>query len=162
MIRRAIVLAVLLIVGGGASSAASPNFLVDNPVRPADSRLLTATTGIFVSYELTATDSLLSAKMTMLDEITNKKRTFTLSFRTKLNGATLECSDDGNAISSWVAAAAVRKYRLCSKLPNGLQSGKTRVTLVYWPHVYAKPPSMLKDFDTDPATDEIWIVPGNG
>ncbi|HET6895654.1 MAG TPA: hypothetical protein VFH72_09775 [Candidatus Baltobacteraceae bacterium] len=138
-------------------AAASPNFRLDDPIRPKNSRLLLATTGVFVSYDLIATDALLSPRITIFDEIAHQKRTFSLSFNTKVNGQVLQC-DDAPVSAPWMAQSAIEKYKLCDALPHEFKAGATRITLLYWTHETSKRPDALNDFDLNPETDALWLV----
>lgn len=144
--------------GGHGNVSASPNFLIDNPIRPADSRLLLATTGIFLKYELIATDAMLSPRITILDEVSRQPRTFSMSFDTSINGQRLTCANPRTSSLNWVPAQQIARYDLCRTLPATFQPGQTRVTILYWPHVSASPPDALRDFDTEPATDALWVI----
>jgi|GEM_PF-7081011 len=152
------ILAVLFLFGDGRVGIASPVFLTDNPTRPSDSRLLLATTGVFLQYQLIATDALLSARITILDEITSARRTFTLSFNTTINGSPLRCDNDAVARRDSFAADGIQQYHLCASLPSSFQAGKTRIAILYWPHVDAVPPNALHDYDTEPASDALWAI----
>lgn len=147
----------VLISGSCIAASAGPNFLEDNPQRPADSKLLKATSGVFVRYQLIATDRLLSPRVTILDDVTGTDRTFSLSFKTEVNGKRLACGSDAANALSWVAAHAVARHHLCAHLPIDVSAGRTRITVLYWDHRDLKPANALIDYDTEPASDAIWI-----
>ena len=139
--RRNIVAAALgaLLCVGSTPLLASPLVFKDNPIRPVDSSRLQATEGLVVGYRLHLTKELLSPRLTVYDEISKKTTTFSLSFRTKIDGTILKC-DDFNDISlsisrtdsRWLVEQTAKKNRLCKHLPPDIIPGKTRVVIIYW------------------------------
>ncbi|NNM93603.1 MAG: hypothetical protein HKL92_09695 [Candidatus Eremiobacteraeota bacterium] len=149
---------------------ASNPFIEDNPVRPIDSSRLKATEGLVVGYKLHLTNELLSPRLNVYDELSKKTKTFSLSFRTKIDGTILKC-DDFNDISlsnprtesRWLVEQTAKKNHLCKNLPPDIIPGKTRVVLIYWNYNQAiamkETGGIYNTLDQNPRSDAIWIVP---
>jgi hypothetical protein len=154
------VLLALLEVCGRNIAAASPTFFVDNPSRPPDSKRIMATVGTVTAYTLYATGSLLSPRITILDDVMHKQRTFSLSFKTTIDDLPLQCHGDITKTDYWAAAQYITSFDLCHKLPTSITIGKTKVVVLYWIPERATPPAnLLHLFDTEPASDAMWVVP---
>lgn len=138
-------------------ASASPNLIIDNPVRPASSARIKATVGLVESYQLVATDSLLAAQLRIYDELAKTVRTFSLSFVTRVNNKVLKCSDNSRG-DFWATQGEIQRYGLCHSLP-AIQPGKTRVVILYWePEHLAQPVDLLDIANQGPASDELWTV----
>ena len=159
-----------LVCLGSAPLLASPLFFEDNPVRPIDSSRLEATEGVVMGYNLLVTNELLSPRLTVYDEIAKKTETFSLSFRTKIDGIVMQCDDfndvsltDPRAASLWWGEKFAKRNRLCKHLPPDIIPGKTRVVIIYWNYDQAvamkRTGGIYNTLDQNPRSDAIWIVP---
>lgn len=149
---------------------ASNPFIEDNPVRPVDSARLEATVGVVRGYKLLVTNELLSPRLTVYDEISKKTETFSLSFRTKLDGTVMQCDDfndislsNPRSASLWWGEKFAKQHRLCKHLPPSIIPGKTRVVIIYWNYNQAiaikRTGGIYNTLDQNPRSDAIWIVP---
>lgn len=165
----AIILGALVCIAT-APILASPLLFADNPVRPNDSSRLEATEGLVIGYKLYLTNDLLSPRLTVYDELSKKVRTFSLSFRTKLNGTVMQCHDfrdlslsNPKDASLWLVKQVAKQNHLCKHLPSEIIRGKTRLVLLYWRYNYTsatkRTGGIYNSLDQNPRSDAIWIVP---
>ena len=145
---------------------ASTPLFEDNPIRPVDSSRLEATEGVVFGYKVHVERGILSLRLIVYDKISKKVKTFSLSYRTKINGVVMQCNDfTDNAVNDplWPADHVAHEYRLCRHLPPDIILGKTQVVLIYWKYNYAtaikKAGGILNTLDRHPRSDAMWIVP---
>ena len=162
----AIVFFVVIIAAVLPVSASIPLF-EDNPVRPVNSSRLEATVGIVLGYKVHIASNILSLRLTVYDKILKKVRTFSLSYRTQVNGVVMQCNDfSDNTVDNllWPADHVAHQNHLCKHLPPGIILGRTQVVLIYWKYNYAtaikKAGGILNTLDRHPRSDAMWIVPG--
>lgn len=162
-----LVMATLIIANpiiGSNEALATPMLFVDDPRRPSDSHRLMATVGTVLRYELIATETLLSPRLTILDATTGTIRTFSMSFRTNVNGSLLKC-DDAKTSDFWAAELDIASNGLCHKLPKQIVIGKTSLVVLYWLPVQRTMGSdaPINFYDRDvldpaPASDAVWLA----